>query len=88
VVETIRRDPVRGRRSVAYLHRTFRNAVTRIRGEEEESVKVKCFGCDALIVADDSDAVADAVSAGQWRASNLSISASLPGFTLYRQLLG
>jgi hypothetical protein len=31
-----------------------------IRGEEEESVKVKCFGCDALIEADDFDAVADA----------------------------
>jgi hypothetical protein len=33
---------------------------SKIRGEEEESVKVKCFGCDALIEADDSDAVADA----------------------------
>lgn len=26
----------------------------------EESVGVKCFGCDALLEADDSDAVADA----------------------------
>jgi hypothetical protein len=43
-----------------------------IRGEEEGSVKVKCFGCDALIEADDSDAVADAfVAHGQrhlWQA--------------------
>ena len=31
-----------------------------IRGEAEESVKVKCFGCDALIEADDSDALVDA----------------------------
>jgi GNAT superfamily N-acetyltransferase len=30
------------------------------RGKAEESVKVKCFGCDALIEADDSDAVTDA----------------------------
>jgi GNAT superfamily N-acetyltransferase len=29
-------------------------------GEEEDSVLVKCFGCDALIAADDFDAVADA----------------------------
>src|SRR5262245_4277459 len=30
------------------------------RGEEEESVNVKCFGCDALIEGDDADAIADA----------------------------
>src|SRR5262249_20652466 len=29
-------------------------------GEEEESLKVKCFGCDAVIEAGDSDAIADA----------------------------
>jgi hypothetical protein len=34
--------------------------VARIRGDEEESVKVKCFGCDSPIEADDSDTVADA----------------------------
>jgi GNAT superfamily N-acetyltransferase len=42
--------------------------ITRIRGEEEESVKVKCFGCDALIEAADSEAVAYAfVAHGQER---------------------
>ena len=44
----------------------LRALITRIRGEEEESVKVKGFGCDALIEADDADAVADAfVAHGQ-----------------------
>src|SRR5262245_19759001 len=38
----------------------FFGVVTKIRREEEESVKVKCFGCDALIEADHSAAVADA----------------------------
>ena len=33
--------------------------------EEEESVKVKCFGCDALIEADDSDAVVRGPRAGE-----------------------
>src|SRR5882672_5988365 len=31
-----------------------------MRREGEESVKIKCFGCDALIEADDADAVVDA----------------------------
>src|SRR5262245_26829596 len=30
---------------------------------EEESVKIKCFACDALIEADDSDAVTEAFEA-------------------------
>jgi GNAT superfamily N-acetyltransferase len=43
-----------------------RALITKICGEQEEPVKVKCFGCDALIEADDSDAVADAfVAHGQ-----------------------
>jgi GNAT superfamily N-acetyltransferase len=43
-------------------------SLTKIRGEQEESVKVKCFGCDALIEADDADAIVDAfVAHGQDR---------------------
>jgi hypothetical protein len=37
-------------------------------GEAEEQMNVKCFGCDAVIEADDSDAVVDAfVAHGQKR---------------------
>src|SRR5262245_58065476 len=37
-----------------------RAVITTIGGNEEESVKVKCFGCEALIEANDSDAIVEA----------------------------
>src|SRR5262245_1595555 len=40
--------------------------LTILNRSEEEPVKVKCFGCNVLIEADDSDAIADAfVAHGQ-----------------------
>jgi len=45
---------------------SLRALLTKIRREQEESVKVKCFGCDALIEAANADAVVGAfVAHGQ-----------------------